>query len=184
MPLLTARRSSRLLRDARQDDFLLICHNCKKYNSPSTIFYKAADKLQRFGERIFQRDAAKLATLQSIRDGGGGAVDVGGDEEIDVVSGGRPAPLSGTSRQKRPTVVLVADGPLGAYRSTQWSDDGSSGSSKRLKLPGAVRDGAAQPKKKVLYKKTLDGSFLFSSSRASRTMYPDGSLIGTCTRRG
>lgn len=165
----------------RQDDFLLVCQNCKKYNSPTTIFYKAADKLQRFGERIFQRDAAKLATLQSIRDGGG-VVDVGGDEEIDVVSGGRPAPPSGASRQKRPAGVLVADGPSGAYRSTQWSDDGSSGSSKRLKLPGAVRDGVAQPKKKVLYKKTLDGSFLFSSSRASRTMYPDGSLIGTCAR--
>jgi hypothetical protein len=38
---------------------------------------------------------------------------------------------------------------------------------------------APVPPKKVLYKKTLDGSFLFSSSRVQRSVYPDGTLVGT-----
>ena len=41
-------------------DVQLICDNCKKYNSPPTIYYKAADKLQRFFDRLFAREAPKL----------------------------------------------------------------------------------------------------------------------------
>ena len=50
---------------------------------------------------------------------------------------------------------------------------------KKLKLAMARRDGGPVVKKKMLFKKTLDGSFLFSSARTQRTVYPDGSLIGT-----
>ena len=96
---------------------------------------------------------------------------------------------------------VASDGPAGAYKAitvvrpaeaSSATEPAASGepAPKKAKVPAAAaaaavaapvaREATPVAKKKLLYKKTLDGSFLFSSSRTQRTVYPDGSLIGAC----
>ena len=52
-----------------QEDVHLICANCKKYNSPPTVYYKAAEKLQKFADRLFAREESKLGAMREPRMG-------------------------------------------------------------------------------------------------------------------
>ena len=56
----------------RQDDVQLICDNCKKYNSKTTPYFKAAEKLERIAEKLFTKEARRLgARLASMHVRGG-----------------------------------------------------------------------------------------------------------------
>src|SRR5690349_2751303 len=49
-----------LLHLSLQADFDLIINNAKLYNAPSTIYYKAADKLSNWSASFFEKEAAKV----------------------------------------------------------------------------------------------------------------------------
>ena len=49
-------------------DFDLVISNAKKYNAPSTIYYKEAQKLANFGFPLIEREANSVATSQELEE--------------------------------------------------------------------------------------------------------------------
>ena len=47
--------------DVFLQDFYLICNNAKLYNAPSTVYYRAADRLWSFGQKMIERERDTIA---------------------------------------------------------------------------------------------------------------------------